>query len=135
MGRGGLGRVVEGEANGPAGRRCPLPNPASPTSGIIATGVLTAGGKIKANNGKNGTAQVTLPSGTFKITHHTKHLKASVNPQTCLFSVTWVNDIAEVGLQHPRGLPSTAARCRQIGQAAALHAGFSSHNARPRLRM
>ena len=60
----------------------------APTSSVVATGAFTAGGTIAGGNGSNGTGTVTLPGGTFKITHHTAHAKGSVNPRTCLFTVT-----------------------------------------------
>ena len=58
------------------------------TSSVVATGAFTAGGTVVGGNGNNGTSTVTLPAGTFKITHHTVHAKGSVNPRTCLFTVT-----------------------------------------------
>jgi hypothetical protein len=58
------------------------------TSSVVATGAFTAGGTIAGGNGNNGTGTVRVPGGTFKITHHTVHAKGSVNPRTCLFTVT-----------------------------------------------
>lgn len=60
----------------------------SPASSVIATGAFTAGGSIAGGNGNNGTGTVTLPGGTFAITHHTVQGKGTVNPRTCLFTVT-----------------------------------------------
>jgi hypothetical protein len=62
-------------------------SPTSKPSSIIATGRFTAGGVIAGGRGKNGTATAVFPGGMLKITHHTVHSKATVNPRTCLFTV------------------------------------------------
>jgi hypothetical protein len=55
---------------------------------IIATGVFTTGGADLTSSGPNGTDLVKVAGGTFKIKHRDGRIKQTLDPRTCLMSVS-----------------------------------------------